>query len=456
MALPPLPDDDSASLVYYYHHYYYYYYYHYYYPHHHHYYHYYDCDYAKAHGVEHATDDLQQPPRQAALELLVKRIKKIDKAYYERGMKAVETYTVGGADDVSSLEKALAMCVHAEQAFTTSLRRLGSTFATTTTQELDAQELNFEELGWMGYLVEAIAQICRDKGDASNAARYYERLKGYDYCRTKPSYQMCTNYLYMNLIVLYRNQLQRPDLARTIYDEAVSLTHAGQRVLKWKNEWQLVPHIRPEIRSLPFWDAPETDLPQREFLEEHAATFKRDLLAFLAHPEFGKSFSQGDYHLINTGSWGEHHIFQNRKWSPACEKVIHHTCQLLSQRPELIGRVPGYPGNEREPDTNEIGYYALGPGAKLNPHVGLVNTRIFCQVGLVVPEGSYLRVGAGVPRAWAKEGQVMCFEDSFEHAAWNNGTEVRYVLLTSPYHPDLGKPEFSSKVPMPKKQTEEL
>lgn len=81
----------------------------------------------------------------------------------------------------------------------------------------------------------------------------------------------------------------------------------------------------------------------------------------------------------------------------------------------------------------------LKPGTHIQPHHGMLNTRLICHLPLIVPEGCGLRVGAET-RAW-HEGELTIFDDSFEHEAWNRGTSDRTVMLFEIWRPDIDADE---------------
>src|SRR3546814_9705290 len=60
---------------------------------------------------------------------------------------------------------------------------------------------------------------------------------------------------------------------------------------------------------------------------------------------------------------------------------------------------------------------------------------LICHLPLVVPDGCGLRVGAET-RSW-REGELLIFDDSFEHEAWNRGTSDRTILLFEIWRPDI-------------------
>ena len=73
------------------------------------------------------------------------------------------------------------------------------------------------------------------------------------------------------------------------------------------------------------------------------------------------------------------------------------------------------------------GFSFLAPGTVIRPHIGYSGEVLRCHLGLIVPEGCALRVGAET-RNW-DAGKRLVFDDTVEHEAWNSGAEGRAVLL---------------------------
>src|SRR3546814_9157183 len=69
----------------------------------------------------------------------------------------------------------------------------------------------------------------------------------------------------------------------------------------------------------------------------------------------------------------------------------------------------------------------------------MLNTRLICHLPLIVPDGCALRVGAET-RGW-REGELLIFDDSFEHEAWNRGGSDRTILLFEIWRPDIDADE---------------
>jgi aspartyl/asparaginyl beta-hydroxylase (cupin superfamily) len=77
----------------------------------------------------------------------------------------------------------------------------------------------------------------------------------------------------------------------------------------------------------------------------------------------------------------------------------------------------------------------LKPGTRIAPHNGFLNTRLICHLPLIVPDNCAIRVG-NETRTW-KTGEMMIFDDSIEHEAWNESEETRVVLIFDIWRPDL-------------------
>jgi len=88
----------------------------------------------------------------------------------------------------------------------------------------------------------------------------------------------------------------------------------------------------------------------------------------------------------------------------------------------------------------------LAPGTHIEPHNGMLNTRLICHLPLIVPPGCRLRVGNHVRAVEA--GKPMIFDDSIEHEAWNDSDSPRAVLLFEIWRPELTAAERAALTAM--------
>jgi aspartyl/asparaginyl beta-hydroxylase (cupin superfamily) len=126
--------------------------------------------------------------------------------------------------------------------------------------------------------------------------------------------------------------------------------------------------------------------------------------------------------------WSALHLYRMTEETPYA-KLFPKT--LAALKAADIVRIEGRP--------MELFFSRLKPGAHIPPHHGIANNRITIHLPLIVPGNCELRVGDRRHR-W-QEGELMAFDDSFEHEAWNRAAADRVVLIFESHHPDLSREE---------------
>ena len=87
----------------------------------------------------------------------------------------------------------------------------------------------------------------------------------------------------------------------------------------------------------------------------------------------------------------------------------------------------------------EMFFSRLAPGTHIPPHFGAANNRLTVHLPLIVPSDCAIRIGEEV-HGW-REGELLAFDDSFEHEAWNRSDTERVVLIFEAHHPNLAPVE---------------
>lgn len=140
---------------------------------------------------------------------------------------------------------------------------------------------------------------------------------------------------------------------------------------------------------------------------------------------------QGDVHaLLGQTDWTTYDLTD--RGEPVLERVARcpATWRTVSDNAPLCC-IPG-----RAPT---VMFSLLRAGSRIPPHTGMLNTRLICHLPLIVPPGCGFRVG-GQRREW-REGELMVFDDTVEHEAWNEGSEDRMVLIFDIWRPEFGPDE---------------
>ena len=133
--------------------------------------------------------------------------------------------------------------------------------------------------------------------------------------------------------------------------------------------------------------------------------------------------------LINDPSWGAFYFWRNGKIVPENASRCPVTMHALESAP--MPRI-----DKRSPIAL---WSLLKSNTHIQPHHGLLNSRLICHIPLIVPEDCALRVG-NETRAW-REGEALIFDDSFEHEAWNRSSQTRVILLFEIWRPEISLEE---------------
>lgn len=180
------------------------------------------------------------------------------------------------------------------------------------------------------------------------------------------------------------------------------------------------------------------ELPWIAEVEAAAPAIKAELLDYLAAGE--DQFSpymvsdptrpRSDVHgLLDNPDWSTLYIWSRGGPVAGLTERFPRTIEALEklELPRITTRAPS------------ILFSRLAPGARIPPHHGVMNARLICHLPLVVPPGCGFRVG-GEMREW-HEGELLVFDDTVEHEAWNNGSADRIILIFDVWRPEIGPDE---------------
>lgn len=84
----------------------------------------------------------------------------------------------------------------------------------------------------------------------------------------------------------------------------------------------------------------------------------------------------------------------------------------------------------------EILFSVLRPGSHIKAHYGVSNIRLVMHLPLIVPPDCALNLVGNGEHAW-REGELVMFDDTYLHEAWNRSERTRVVLLMDCWNPHL-------------------
>jgi len=133
--------------------------------------------------------------------------------------------------------------------------------------------------------------------------------------------------------------------------------------------------------------------------------------------------------LNHNRDWGAYFLFNHGK------RVERH-CQACPVTAGVLDELPLV----RIPRRGPTAFFSrLKPRTHIPPHHGATNTRLVAHLPLIVPPGCGIRVGND-RREWIP-GQMLIFDDTIEHEAWNHGEDTRVVLIFDVWNPLLDEHE---------------
>ncbi|MBN8696181.1 MAG: aspartyl/asparaginyl beta-hydroxylase domain-containing protein [Bacteroidetes bacterium] len=156
-----------------------------------------------------------------------------------------------------------------------------------------------------------------------------------------------------------------------------------------------------------------TEFPELKILEENYLAILEELQNLRKSSENGYWLNTFPDYLFpeSKGSWK---VFTFRFFG------IRHplNCSLCPKTAALLEKIPGLVSAD---------FSFLPAKTHIKPHVGFTPVVLRSHLGLVIPDDCGIRVGDQT-RKW-EHGKLLVFDDSFDHEAWNNSDEDRFVLM---------------------------
>lgn len=214
-------------------------------------------------------------------------------------------------------------------------------------------------------------------------------------------------------------------------------THAVELLLGRKEIYPQQPKYfyYPELPQIQFFD--RSAFPWVELLEREFATIRAEAAALLEVDTGFVPYIQGAANrpafdvrgLLDNPNWGAFFLIKDGAVVPDNAALCPRTLAALSQVPlcTIDNRTPS------------VLFSLLRPGTRIPPHNGFTNARLVCHLPLIVPPNCALRVGNQI-REW-REGEIVLFDDSIEHEAWNSSALPRIVLIFDVWRPELSLQE---------------
>ena len=194
--------------------------------------------------------------------------------------------------------------------------------------------------------------------------------------------------------------------------------------------------LMPRLPAIPFYD--NADFPWLKILEDATETIRGELLALIGADEggFRPYVDHPDGSPLNQWAGLNRSMKWNARFLWKDGERIDEVCRRCPKTAALLEKagmadIPGY--------APTAFFSVLQPRTGIPPHTGVTNARLIAHVPLIVPQGCRFRVG-NVTRDW-RPGEAWVFDDTIEHAAWNDSDEIRIILIMDVWNPLLSAAE---------------
>ncbi|AWM76750.1 aspartyl/asparaginyl beta-hydroxylase domain-containing protein [Phenylobacterium parvum] len=190
----------------------------------------------------------------------------------------------------------------------------------------------------------------------------------------------------------------------------------------------------PRLPAIPFFE--RRHFPWIEALESHTDTIRKELEAALAKSSgaFNPYITYAPGQPVNqwaelnhSDRWSTLDLWKSGTAAPENQRICPATTQALAEVD--LARIEGLCPN--------VMFSALAPRTRIPPHHGETNARLIAHLPLVVPPDCEFRVG--FDRIQWRPGEVIVFDDTLEHEAYNGSDLLRTVLIFDVWNPLLSE-----------------
>lgn len=228
----------------------------------------------------------------------------------------------------------------------------------------------------------------------------------------------------------YRNYVSACRMLRCLgrIEATFQLAEKAVREQVLHDPWQLSSHFVYGLEAKAWWDVSSWRVGR--ILEGSFEKIRDEAMPLLQNGKLVSSSIPDTEDLVRKGKWTELNLIHQGVTQAPNQRICPYITGLLeSQIPEAASMVRG-----------ACKLSVLQPGTKVRPHHGPTNTRMRVHLGIHIPEGAFIRAGNPAEesniRQW-KTGKCICFDDSYEHEVWHDGSEERLVLIVDVWHPAM-------------------
>ena len=190
------------------------------------------------------------------------------------------------------------------------------------------------------------------------------------------------------------------------------------------------------LPSIAFFDradfawAPAAEACTEKVRAELQDVLQQDAQGFIPYVQTRPGEPVGQFEALDYNpDWSAYFLWHHGK------RVESH----IARCPATMAMLDAVPQVEVRNRAPAAFFSALKPRTRIPPHNGATNCRLTVHLPLIIPPHCALQVGNHV-RPWTP-GELLIFDDTVEHAAWNDSDQLRVVLIFDVWHPLLSADE---------------
>ncbi len=188
----------------------------------------------------------------------------------------------------------------------------------------------------------------------------------------------------------------------------------------------------PELPAISFFDradfawAKDVEAHTDRILGELQEISRHDAEGFTPYVKTAAGNDAGQFGTLDRNDdWSAYFL-----WNQGLRNAEH--CERCPETEAATALAPQIHIAKRAP---AVFFSMLKPHTEIPPHNGATNARLTVHLPLIIPEHCALQVGDEI-RQW-KPGELMIFDDTIRHAAWNRSDQRRVVLIFDIWNPLL-------------------
>jgi aspartyl/asparaginyl beta-hydroxylase (cupin superfamily) len=229
-------------------------------------------------------------------------------------------------------------------------------------------------------------------------------------------------------------------------DAARNCSAAGRRRVETFIDINLRTHPRPVqlpsdyfypgLPAIEFWEREEFpwlsefESATQPIQDDLAIALREDEGDFAPYIQYSEHMPLDQWRELNhSPRWSAYHFYR-------AGRPIEERCARFPATLAAMAKLPQAELPLRSPCAM---FSVLKPHTRIPAHTGVANFRLVVHLPLVVPAGCRFRVG-GETREW-RLGEAWVFDDTIEHEAWNDGDEIRIILICDVWNPQLSAEE---------------